>query len=348
MNKKGLIILFSMILVLTGGLVAAGQIITSQEKARPAFTGEYDLGKEDQLLYVTAQNGVQSLFVQSEDGVSQLVYESEEGREILSPVFSGEEEVTFISTTGAPEEPPGEQEFQLVYSDVMTVNTETGKKTNVLHARGFMEEILYDATHDRMIVNGVHLSTSTEPEAGFIPFESDLYTLKRDGNWEKIRSFEAYAPGSLRLVDDGKKLLMILPDDFAKSTPESMFQATERIYEMEIDDPAALDLVSKKKSDIPISEFVLFEDETTLLYQTIMNWGEGGKFLYDLVWFDRAEKEEGDRLHINEAVMNSKLNEHETFLYYVKMSQKANQTNQYNLFRFALNGEKGEEEIKIE
>ncbi|SFE74651.1 hypothetical protein [Alteribacillus iranensis] len=348
MNKKALILLFSMIALVTGGLVTAGLIVTSEEEARPVFTGEYSLGPNDELAYVIERKGVHTLFAQMGDGHPAPVYQAEEEWEIHAPVFTGETEITFVETTGEPKEPPGKQEFQLVHSDVKTATVENGETTTVLDARGYITELLYDDAKDRLIVNGVHMSTEKKPEVGFIPYESALYILSRDGDVEKIRSFDAYSPGSLQITKEGEHLFMILPDDFEEVTPESMFEATERIYEMKIDDLSALQVVSKEDSDIPISEFVLVGDGTQMLYQTIMNWGEGGTYLYDTVWFDRSTKKEGKRLHINEAVMNAKLNEEGSWLYYVKMSQKADQTRQYGLYRFDVTGEKKEEKLNIE
>ncbi|MFC3040818.1 hypothetical protein ACFOGI_11220 [Virgibacillus xinjiangensis] len=347
MSKKGLAILFVIIILLTGGLITAGEMITSKEEAKPAFTGEFSIGENNRLVYVMEEGDAQHLYVQSENGESQHVYESEGNLEIRSPLFTGENTIAFISTTGAPEGSPGEQEFQLVHSDVISVQIESGEEKTLLEARGLMTGLVYDDANSRIIANGVHISTDKEPEEGFIPYASGLYTLSMEGEFEEIRTIDTYSPGSLQITEDGKKLLMILPDDFEDATPESMFEATERIFEMEIEKPSEMEVVSKEGSDIPISEFVLFKNGTTLLYQTIMNWGDGGNYLYDHVWFDRSKQEEGERLHINEPVLHSMLNDEETWLYYVRSSRKSNQDEQYDLYRFDLKGDRKEEQVNL-
>ncbi|MFZ4453948.1 hypothetical protein [Salibacterium aidingense] len=341
MNKKGLLIVFGVIAFVTGGLAAAGQMVKSSEEASPSFTGEYSVGADGTLAYVTESDGIQTLHVAVGEGGSRHVYIADDSKEIWAPVFNGEDELAFVETTGYPDAPEGEQEFQLEYSDVRTVSVEGGEPETVLQVRGVITDLVNDPARERWIVNGIHLHTDEKPEEGFIPYSSGLYTLRPDGSFEEIRSFDTYSPGSLQISEDGEKMLMILADDFENATPDSMFEATERIYEMEIDQPEEMAVVSDEAKDIPVSE-VAAVDENRLLYQTIMNYGEGGTFEYDFVWYDRGAKEEGDRLHINEAVQETQLGDDDTWLYYVKRSRKSDQTEVFELFRYDL--ESGEEE----
>ncbi|WP_130860116.1 hypothetical protein [Gracilibacillus phocaeensis] len=344
MKKKGLLITFSIILVITAGLTVTGILYNAKINAQPSFTGEYDIN-HNQPLYVMKADETEILYLQGENGGVHKLYEADENLKIMSPVFTGESEVSFILTDGPPEAPPGEQEFQLVHSNVLTYDVEEEELTTNLEARGYITNLLYDQAEQHMIVSGVHVSTEGEPEPGFISFASALYTLTKDGNFEKIHDFDAYEPGSLQITENGEKLYMILPDDFEDVSPDSMFEATERIYEMAIDQPKEMTVVSQPDNQVPISEFVLLEQENKLLYQTIMNFNEGENYLYDYVWFDLTNQEEGERLHIDEASENAKTNEN--WLYYTKTTDKADQTKVYKLYRYDLLRDTGEEEIEL-
>lgn len=345
MKKKGLLITFTVILLVSVGLLITGIVYNANVEAQPRFTGEYHVRKE-QLLYVMEASDTETLYYQSDEGEVKELYETEKELKIESPIFTGEKEVSFVLTTGAPDEPPGKQEFQLVHSDVVTVGLEHKDPVIRLDARGYITDLIYDEANNRMLVSGVHMSTEEQPEPGFIPYASTLYSLGNKGELNKIREFDAYSPGSLQLAENGEFLYMILPDDFENVSPESMFQSTERIFKMSLAEPNELEVVSKEDSEVPISEFVLLEEENRILYQTIMNYGDGGRFLYDHIWYEMSESKEGERLYLNEAVMNSKLAGNA--LYYTKMDRRANNTQVYSLYRYELSGGKAEEKIQLQ
>ncbi|MGY4691642.1 hypothetical protein [Salibacterium sp. K-3] len=342
MNKKGMAVVFGLIAVVTAGLAAAGGMVESEENAKPSFTGEYSVAPDGRIAYVMESSGTQTLYVQERGAERSGIYTAEKSKKLWSPAFNENGDVSVVQTSGYPEGGPGEQEFQLAHSDIVTVSAEGGKVETVLQARGLITGLVKDPAHERWIVNGIHLSTQGEPETGFKPLQSGLYTLKPDGSFEEIRSFDAYSPSSLSLSEDGEKMLMILPDDFENVTRDSMFESVERIYEMNIENPEDMTVISNKKSEVPISEVVRLEDQNKLLYQTIMNYGEGGMYDYDMMWFDPDSKEEGERLHINESIQGTQLSRGNTKLYYVKKSRKSDQTEVFHLFRYDLNS--GEEE----
>ncbi|WP_240378011.1 hypothetical protein [Bacillus piscicola] len=342
MNKKGMLIVFGFIAVVTAGLAAAGGMVESSENTKPSFTGEYNIGPDGRLAYVMESDDRQELYVKGREGESLGVYTAGESQKLWSPVFNENGDLSVVETTGYPEAPPGKQEFQLEYSDIHTISAEGGKVETVLQARGVITDLVKDPARKRLIINGIHLSTQGEPEEGFMPFSSSLYTLKPDGDFEEIRSFETYSPGSLSIAENGKRMLMVLADDYENATPDSMFEAVQRIYEMNIEKPEEMKVISDKNSKVPISEVVWMEDKNKLLYQTIMNYGEGGLYEYDMVSYDRASGEEGDRLHINDSVQHAQLSGDNTLLYYVKETSEANQSETFELFRYHL--ESGEEE----
>ncbi|MDQ0159470.1 hypothetical protein [Alkalibacillus salilacus] len=345
MNKKGMLIVFGFIIVVIAGFAVAGGIVESSKNTEPYFTGEYNIGPDGRIAYVMETDGRQTLYVKGPDAKRIEVYTAEESKELWSPVFNDNGDFSVIETTGYPEAPPGEQEFQLEHSDVHTISAEGGDIETVLQARGVITDLVKDPAQMRWIINGIHLSTEGEPEEGFKPYASGLYTLKPNGNFEEIQSFETYSPSSLSIADNGKRMLMVLPDDYENATPDSMFESVERIYEMNIEKPEEMKVISNKNSEVPISEVVWMEDQNKLLYQTIMNYGEDGLYEYDMVSYDRASGKEGDRLRINDSVQHAKLSRDNTLLYYVKEKSEANQSESYELFRYHLDN--GEEE-KIE
>ncbi|SFQ29367.1 hypothetical protein [Salibacterium halotolerans] len=339
-------VVFSLIAVVTAGLAAAGGMVESQEEAKPSFTGEYSVASDGRIAYVMESSGTQTLYVKERGAERSGIYTAEESKKLWSPAFNENGDVSVIETTGYPEGGPGEQEFQLAHSDVLRVSAEGGKKETVLQARGVLTVLKKDPAHERLIVKGIHVSTQGKPEEGFKPMESGLYTLKPDGAFEEIRTFDTYSPGSLSISSDGSKMLMILPDDYKNATPESMFESVQRIYEMNIAEPGQLSLVPLKHNDIPVSEVVQLEKENKLLVQTIMNYGEGDPlFQYDMVTFDRAAGEKGERLGINESVQHAQLNQGESGMYYIKEKDRQTQQQRYELYHYHL--ESGEEE-KIE
>ncbi|SFL78490.1 hypothetical protein [Salibacterium qingdaonense] len=346
MNKKGLAVVFSLIAVVTAGLAAAGGMVESEEKATPSFTGEYSVAPDGRIAYIMESSGTQTLYVKERGAERSGIYTAEESKKLWSPVFNENGDVSAVETSGYPEGGPGEQEFQLAHSDIVTASAEGGKVETVLQARGLITGLVKDPVHERWIVNGIHLSTQGEPETGFKPLQSGLYTLKPDGAFEEIRSFDAYSPGSLSVSEDGEEILMILPDDYKNATPESMFESVQRIYEMNIAEPGQLTPVPLKNNDVPVSEVVQLEKENKLLVQTIMNYGEEDPlFQYDMVTFDRASGEKGERLSINESVQHTQLNQGESSMYYIKEKDRETQKQRFELFRYHL--ESGKEE-KIE
>ncbi|WP_010532244.1 hypothetical protein [Lentibacillus jeotgali] len=345
MNKKRMLIVFSFIAVVTAGLAAVGGIVESSENTKPSFTGEYNVAPDGRIAYVMESDGKQTLYVKGREAERHEVYTAGKSQKLWSPVFNENGDLSIVETTGYSEAPPGEQEFQLEHSDVHTISAEGGKIETVLQARGVITDLVKDPARKRLIINGIHLSTKGEPEEGFMPLTSGLYTLNPDGDLKEIRSFEAYSPSSLSIAENGKRLLMVLPDDYKNATPDSMFKSVQRIYEMNIEKPKEMKVVSNKNSEVPISEVVWMEDKNKLLYQTIMNYGEDGLYEYDMVTYDRASGEVGDRLHINDSVQHAQLSEDNTLLYYVKETSEANQSETFELFQYHL--ESGEEE-KIE
>ncbi|MFD2706231.1 hypothetical protein [Salibacterium lacus] len=346
MNKKGMAVVFSLIAVVTAGLAAAGGMVESEEKAKPSFTGEYSVAPDGRIAYVMESNGSQTLYVKGRESERSGVYTAEESQKLWSPVFNENGDLSVIETSGYPEGAPGEQEFQLAHSDIVTISAEGGKIETVLQARGVLTNLKKDPAHERLFVQGIHVSTQGEPEEGFKPMESGLYTLKPDGVFEEIRTFDTYSPGSLSISNNGEKMLMILADDYKNATPDSMFESVQRIYEMNIAEPGKLNPVPLENNDVPVSEVVQLEKENKLLVQTIMNYGEGDPlFQYDMVTFDRATGEKGERLGINESVQHTQLSQGESEIYYSKEKDRQNQQQSFELFRYHL--ESGEEE-KIE
>ncbi|WP_411954491.1 hypothetical protein ACKXGF_01160 [Alkalibacillus sp. S2W] len=345
MNKKGMFIVFGFIIVVTVGFATAGGIVESSQNTKPSFTGEYNVASDGRIAYVMESDGRQTLYLKDREAEHLEVYAAEESKKLWSPVFNENGDLSVVETTGYPEAPSGKQEFQLEHSDVHTISEEGGDVETVLQVRGVITDLVKDPAHNRWIINGIHLSTQGEPEEGFIPYASGLYTLKPNGDFEEIQSFETYSPSSLSIAENGKRMLMVLPDDYENATPDSMFESVERIYEMNIEKPEEMKVISNKDSEVPISEVVWMENQNKLLYQTIMNYGEDGLYEYDMVSYDRSSEEEGDRLRINDSVQHAKLRRDNTLLYYVKEVSEGNQSETFELFQYRL--ESGEEE-KVE
>lgn len=311
------------------------------------FTGEYAISEnDDRLLYVINTDKGQEVYVRSEDQKDEMIYQSEEQMEITTPLFTEDERVMFVETTGAPEEPPGEQEFQRVFSNIVSVDIENDKSSVLLEVRGWITTILQEDPDDSIIVDGVLVSTDEEPVTVFQSYESSLFTLDSDKELERIRTFDAYSPGSLQLVDNGNKLRMVLPDDYEDVSSESMFESTERIYEMDIEQPDKLEVLSKVSSEVPISSFITLDDNNELIYQTIMNWEADENYEYDLVEYDAAAKEEGSRLYVDGDIWPSSLRYHDGDIYYAKRTRDSMSRNTFALYHYDRHKEK-EEKITL-
>lgn len=311
------------------------------------FTGEYAISEnDDRLAYVINTDKGQEVYVRSEDQKDEMIYQSEEQMEITTPLFTRDNQVMFVETTGAPDEPPGEQEFQQVFSNIISVDIENENTSVLLEARGWITTILQENPDDPIIVDGVLVSTEEEPETGFQSYESSLFTLDSSKELERIHTFDAYSPGSLQLVDNGDKLRMVLSDDYEDVSPESMFEATDRIYEMDIEQPDQLEVLSKESSDVPISSFITLDDNNELIYQTIMNWEANENYEYDLVEYDAAAKEEGSRLYVDGDIWPSSLQYHDGDIYYAKRTRDSMSRNKFALYHYDRHAEK-EEKITL-
>ena len=336
-NKKWMLLIFSLIISLTATLLFTGEVISSNAKLKPI--GQFDRDHNKRVVFSVNEGDADALYLKEPGYDVRKIAEGEEGTRLRSPVFMENGKVAYIQTNANVLE-----EFQAenrTESMLIEVDPYSRKQIELLAVNGEITELVVGQETSELYLIASAAITEPDRVSDDPPNQYDLYSYDlNSANLEKLTEIDTYSMRSLVLDEEESKVFVLMPDDYSNSSVDSMFEATDRVYEISLSDDELISVVTDQKEEMVLSDVMWFSDDQ-LIYQAVTNLHEGGNYMYDLIYFDTDLAKEGEALGINEAVLQPTVSRDGQSLLYMKEESAFMGSRVLGLFEYQL--ERGEE-----
>lgn len=288
MNKKKIFIIAGGIGGITVILSAAGIILgkDSDEKMN-GLSSQYDISPDGAIAYVNYTDGEPALYLQSQDGEqADKLAELENDKVILDPAFSRNgDKLAFIATGKDPEEE--------LLSTVHLLELPNGETSELFSISAAVTEIEFSAEDESVFYLSAEIFDNYSPIASKQPHDFDLHEFNlATGEHKKHTELEKYSMQSMKISGEGSSVFVQMPDDAHVQSAEDIFNDMyQRVFEIPLDDPNGLQVVSDPELERDIYTFELTPEENEIIYQAISDPESSGIFQYELFRYNRETKE---------------------------------------------------------
>ncbi|WP_158591772.1 PD40 domain-containing protein [Oceanobacillus halophilus] len=340
MKKKTIISILIIIGLITITLIVLGIIFDKEEfEKQQGRTSIYDVSSNGTIAYVFFDEGNPGIYLQSdtaspEEPIVQLKID----QEILDISFSpdGKKLAYIISHKNKQED---------LKSAIHVVNVETGSNQVLFAKRTLVTEIEYHPTNEDMLY---YLNADTfenySPIASAKPHDFDVFSYQiSSGETKQHTDLKKYMMQSLRVSRTKNTVYVSMFDDTDVETAEDSFATYLRIFEISLDDPKSIQVVSQKDNEQDIYDFAVAANDDAFIYQAVNDTGEDGIFQYELFFYDR-QTEQGERFtHLREHTTNPIIGPDEKYVYFVVDKQFGSPKPDYYLYQMTIGGGNPEE-----
>lgn len=296
----GLVILLCMML---GSLLFFNQWMDSRNnESKAGLTGHFDVSLQETIAYVTYEDGKPEIrLYDSANSMDSKIIELEDDKFILDPTFSNNGTTLIYIATNK------DLEAELK-SSVRQYDLESRVDRELFSVPFAITEIEFSPKGESLFYLQADVFQNYSPIASKRPHDYDVYEYKFSEN-QSIRhtNFKKYSMNSLKITGDGKSVFVQMLDDAHVETAEDSFNTIQRIFQIPLEQPTNLKVISDPNRQVDIFDFVFVPNENEIIYQSISNKDSGGIFQYELYKYNSETKEEQQLTHLKEYAANPKI-----------------------------------------
>ncbi|TSB46122.1 hypothetical protein [Alkalicoccobacillus porphyridii] len=344
MKLRWMISIFSFLLVVTLGLFIWGANVESSIDSAPELRGEFAQGNDGMYVFTAEVNGIDALYIRNEGADVSQIAVAEDDTVLHSPVVTNRNSVIYIQNNyGLIDQFQAEN---ITVSSVIEVDLSTMEANVLVEGNAAILEVVSSKVSDQIYLIGSAGLSDPERNSEEPPNQFDLYSFNIDNEeLNNLTDIGTYSMMSLVLDDSEEHALVIMPDDYNNTTQESMFEATETVYDIGLNDESEIEVVTDSEDEMLIADVICLPNDQLLL-QSVINKDEDGNYIYDLIYYDRESGEEGEHLGIRETVLQPTLSSDGQTILYMKEESGFDGYEVSGFFEYSL--ERGEErEIKL-
>jgi len=320
MNKQKVILIFSTISIMTIVLIILGIVFNKTELEKlNGLTEVYDISADGTIAYVTYNKGKPELYLKTEDK-ERLAVQLEQEEIIQDIAFSSTENTFIYSVTDRDLDSSSKSYINLL--EIHSLETKT-----LFETKGIITEITFDPKDEQQLF---FLKAGTfenySPIARENPHKFDIYSYHIEKDTEtRHTNWEQYSIQSLNVSYSDNVVYIQMMDDRAAESADDIFDATQKIYKVPLDDPEQLNVVSDENRNIDIFDFAILPEENGMIFQSISNWAEGRTFQYELYFYDWEKNEEIRLTGLEQYAGRPKITAYDDKVYFIvnkKFAQK--------------------------
>ena len=249
---------------------------TENEKQN-GLANHYDVSFQNAIAYVTYKEGKPQLFLHNEgESVDTVVAEYDEETTILDPTFSHDGSILAYITTNK------DKDTELI-STVHFYNMENRAITDLFTDPSTITEIEFKPDHSSLLYLRAGTFENYSPITGKDLIDFDVYEFNlNQKSHEQKTNLQQYSIYSLNVSSSGDSVYIGRDDDSDVKTAEDSFQVKQRVFEIPLDHPVEMPIISDSKREVSIFSFTITPDGKELIFQSISNPNDGGTFEYEL------------------------------------------------------------------
>ncbi len=339
MKKKNLMFLIVSLCSLTVALVVLGIFFNKTENEKQnGLSNHYDVSVQNSIAYVVYKEGKPQLFLHNEGGsMDTVVAEYDEEAMILDPTFSKNGSILAYITTNK------DKETELI-STVHFYNMEKKEITDVFTDPSTITEIEFKPDLSSLLYLRAGTFENYSPITGKRPHDFDVYEFNlNEKSHEQKTNLQQYSIYSLNVSPSGDRVYSGRDDDSDVKTAEDSFQVKQRIFEIPLDHPEGMSVISDPEREVSIFSFTITPDGNEFIFQSISNPNDGGIFKYELYRYNLDTKEEKQLTHFGEHVGDPVVSVDGRTIYFMLDRNFAKGDPDYHLYKMNIDGEQSEE-----
>ncbi|PLS15368.1 hypothetical protein CVD28_23895 [Bacillus sp. M6-12] len=298
MRKNYLFIFGGLVLTLTAVLTVMGfKFEKTEQEKQEGLADQYDVSTQDTIAFVSYKRGKPGLYIfNNKLDINEKAIEFDNSKSIIDPSFSNDgTKLAFITANKNLEKD--------LASTVHLLDLRTKQVTELFKSEHMVTELDFSPVSDSLFFLGAGTFGNYSPIASKRTHDLDVFEYKLEEKETVQRtSLKKYSMTSLNVSPDGKSVFIQMDDDMDASTPEETFETKQRVFEIALDDPKKLNVVTDPDKEIDITELVLSPSGNELIYQSISNPYEGKTFKYELFSYHLNSKKEHQLTHFGNFV----------------------------------------------
>jgi Tol biopolymer transport system component len=339
MQKKNLIFLLLFLFILTIALVVTGVFLNKTENEKQnGLSNHYDVSSQSAIAYIIYKEGKPQLFLRNEgEPMDTFVAEYDEETMILDPTFSHDGSILAYITTNK------DKDTELI-STVHFYNMENREITDLFTDPSTITEIEFKPDHPSLLYLRAGTFENYSPITGKRPHNFDVYEFNlNQKSHEQKTNLQQYSIYSLNVSSSGDSVYIGRDDDSDVKTAEDSFQVKQRVFEIPLDHPEEMSIISDSKREVSIFSFTITPDGKKLIFQSISNPNDGGTFEYELYKYNLDTKEEKQLTYFGDHVSDPVVSSDGRIIYFMLDRNFAKGDSDYHLYKMNIDGEQVEE-----
>lgn len=301
MSKKGLIGLFSLIASITIILIFLGFVFSKSELEKlRGLTDVYDVSEDGAIAYVSYQAEGPIIYLKQDKGKPKLVTQLSADIDVLDISFTPD--ASSFAYVASNAEIADDLE-----STVHLVNVQSHESKILFHDPSLITEIKFDPKDEEVLF---YLRAGTfenySPIASARPHNFDIFSYQIDEQ-ERTRytHLDAYAMSSLQVSEADNHVFIQMYDDGNSQTAEDIFEVTQKVFQVPLDRPDELSVISNLNRSDDIYDFAMTPGEKEMIFQSVSNLDKGDPiFEYELYHYNFAKEQETQLTFIKESSSN--------------------------------------------
>ncbi len=343
-NKKSLLLIIIPIVFITLGLVIAGAIFqTADYEKQQGLTSVFDVAIDETIAYVTYLDGKAGIrFRHAEKTFDKSILLSDVDKKINDVTFSPDgSSIAYIIADKDPQ--------SNLNSTVRLFTMATGEDKELFSTDTLITEIVFNPQDEKMLF---YLKAGTfenySPIASAHPHEFDLYSYHlTDQTHQQYTNLRKYSMQSLNISPSGSIAFIQMPDDDHVETADDVFAMNQRVFQIPLDSPEELAVVSAKNREKDIYDFAIIGDRHEMVFQAVSKTGENGIFEYELFYYNWDNDEEKQLTTLKEHAGNPVIGPHQDKIYFIVDRKFGKRHADLHLYEMELDG-KNLKEISLE
>lgn len=334
--RKPIVLLLIPILAITVLLIIFGFVFQkSEDEKQQGLTPIFDVSTKGTIAYVAYDKGKAGIYLKhAEETFDNPVLQLDTKQSILDIVFTPDgSSLAFVSANKDVQ--------SRLESSVHLLSLQTLTSEKLFTDLALLTELAFDPQNEDVLF---YLRAGTfenySPIASAHPHEFDLYSYQiSDQLRQQFTELSKYSMRSLTISPDGKMAYVQMPDDANVETAEDTFEMKQRVFQIPLDAPDDLSVVSNNDWEKDIYDFVIMPDRHSMIFQSVSQTGAEGIYEYELFYYDWDNDEEKQLTYLKQHTSHPMISPQNGKVYFMVDKQFGKRKADYQLYQMDADGE---------
>lgn len=340
MRKRNFIIILIMVIIVILGVF----LNPSTPETEQGFTSIYDISVDKRIAYIAYEDGVPGIYMKESADVSgHSLLQLNADHMILDVHFAADGLALYYIVSNKDLD-------KGVGSIVYRLDLQSFEQIEVFSDELLVTEIVVDPKDENILFYlraGVFENYS--PITGARPHDFDVFSYNvKDQTHNRYTELEKYGMTSLNVSEIDELVYVQMDDDDDDEQSEGaddLFETQQRVFQIELDQPEELSIVSKKGRSVDIYDFTMIPNKNEMIFQSVSNPDNDGLFEYELYHYNMKTGMETKLTDLKKSTNRPIIAPLANKVYFVVDTNFGNSAGEYHLYEMDIDGENVKEII---